>query len=104
MEQSIFLLAKDSQHPCREIIRQRDSSLRICVYCLGKDNFEPNDDELQFYGVNNGDILCFETSGYDGTDPLVIIEAIRWYADYIQNPRMEILAEIPRDEDLNTSH
>jgi hypothetical protein len=96
MDESIFLLVKDTNDPCRDIIRQRDSNLRILVYCLQTDHFEANPNELQFFAENNGETLAFETSNYDGEDPIAIIEAIRWYADYIDNPRMEILAENPK--------
>jgi hypothetical protein len=96
MDESIFLLVKDPNNPCRDIIRQRDGGLRILVYCLDKEYFEANPDELQFYADNEGEILAFETTEYDGEDPIAIIEAIRWYADYIDNPRMEILADNPR--------
>ena len=43
-------------------------------------------------------MLVFETVGYNGEDPGLIIEAIRWYASYIQNPGLEILADDPRTE------
>ncbi|WP_207425845.1 hypothetical protein [Pedobacter sp. SYSU D00535] len=99
MDQSIFLLVQDSHDPCRDVIRHRDGNLRIKVFCLNREEFEPDPGELQFYGNDNGDLLAFETSGYDGSDPLLVIEAIRWYADYIDNPRMEILAEDPRISD-----
>lgn len=95
MDQSIFLLVQDSNDECRDVIRHRDGDLRIRVYCLNKDKYEPDPSELQFYANDNGEILAFETSGYDGSDPLLVIEAIRWYADYIENPKMEILAENP---------
>ena len=101
MDQSIFLLVKDTQDPCRDVIRHRDGNLRIKVFCLDKDKFEPDPSELQFYGNNSGELLSFETSEYDGADPLLVIEAIRWYADYIDNPRMEILAEDPRISDTD---
>lgn len=96
MHDSIFLLVKDPNDSCRDVIRERDGNLRILVYCLKNENFKAQPDELQFYGENNGSFLAFETSGYDGEDPLQIIEALRWYADYIGNPRMEILVEDPR--------
>ncbi len=104
MDQSVFLLVKDSHNACRDVIWHRDGTLRIRVCCLGDDKFEPNPDELQFYGNDNGNLLAFETSGYDGSDPLLVIEAIRWYADYIENPRMEILAEDPRISDTDTGY
>lgn len=96
MDQTVFLLVKDPHNNCQDIIRHRDGSLRIRVYCLSKDKFEPGEDELQFFANDNGNLLAFETSGYDGSDPLLVIEAIRWYADYLKNPKMEILAEDPR--------
>ncbi len=96
MDDSIFLLVKDPKNPFRDIIRQRDSDLRIIVYCLKDENFEANPEELQFYANNNGTFLAFETSDYTGKDPIAVIEAIRWYADYIDNSKMEILAEDPR--------
>lgn len=96
MDESVFLLVKDPNDPCRDIIRQRDGKLRILVFCLDKESFEPDTEEIQFYGNNNGTFLAFETSDYDGRDPVAVIEAIRWYADYIKNPKMEILAEDPR--------
>lgn len=104
MDQSVFLLVKDSQNPCRDVIRHRDGDLRIKVFCLSRDEFEPDPAELQFYGNDQGELLAFETSHYNGDDPLLIIEAIRWYADYIENPRMEILAEDPRISDTDSSY
>jgi len=101
MDQSVFLLVKDSHNSCRDVIRHRDGDLRIHVYCLDNTEFEPNPEELQFYGNDNGKLLVFETSRYNGDDPLLVIEAIRWYADYIDNPRMEILAEDPRISDAD---
>jgi hypothetical protein len=102
MDQSVFLLVKDSHNSCRDVIRHRDGDLRVHVYCLNDDDFEPNPDELQFYGNDNDKLLVFETSHYNGDDPLLVIEAIRWYADYIDNPRMEILAEDPRISDADS--
>ena len=104
MDQSVFLLVQDSHNACKEVIRHRDGNLRIRVFCLGRDEYEPDPDELQFYANDNGDLLVFETSGYDGADPILVIEAIRWYADYIENPTMEILAEDPRISDTDMSY
>src|SRR5690606_35410060 len=102
MDNSVFLLVKDPNNPCRDIIRHRDGNLRILVYCLQEEDFEPKPEELQFYGDNNGTLLAFETSQYDNEDPIAVIEAIRWYADYIENPKMEILSEDPRNEEFSS--
>jgi hypothetical protein len=96
MKNDIFLLAKDPENSCREVIFHRDGSLRMGVYCLDAENFEPKDSELEFYGKINGELLAFETIGYDMEEPGLIIQAIRWYAKYMEDPDMEILAEAPR--------
>lgn len=103
MENDIFLLVKDVENICRDMIFQRDGTLRICIFCIDEDNFEPKVTELQFYGDNNGELLAFETRGYDMEEPGLIIEAIRWYTNYLGNPEMEILAEDPRPEIKQTS-
>lgn len=98
MAQDIFLLLKEPDSPCRDLIYHRDGTLRIGVYCLDGDQFIPNYEEVQFFADDNGEMLVFETVGYNGEDPGLIIEAIRWYASYIQNPELEILADDPRTE------
>jgi len=94
MENAVFLLAKDPENECRDLIFQRDGDLRIKVVCLDERNFEPNPNELQLYANNNGERLLFETVDYQPDDPALVIEAIQWYAKYIGNPKMEIEAEL----------
>jgi hypothetical protein len=98
MKNDVFLLAKDADDDCRDMIFHRDGTLRVSVYCLDEESFEPDPNELQFYGDNNGELLAFETLGYNMEEPGLIIQAIRWYANYVGNPEMEILAEDPRPE------
>ena len=95
MENPVFLLAKDPQNECRDLIFHRDSNLRVKVICLDDQEFEENQNELQLFADNNGERLLFETVEYYPEDPGIIIEAIRWYANYIGNPEMEIEAEVP---------
>lgn len=92
----VFLMAKDTENDCRNMIFHRGGSLRIRVYCLEDEAFIPNPDELQFYADNKGETLAFETHNFDIDDPALVIEAIRWYAKYIKNPSLEILPEDPR--------
>jgi hypothetical protein len=100
----VFLLAKDPANSCRDIIYHRESGLRLHVYCLNKTGFEPHPDELQFYADTNNGILAFETWRYDIDDPALIIDAIRWYARYIDQPDLEILAEDPRPSQDKASY
>ncbi|MXV52564.1 hypothetical protein GS399_16435 [Pedobacter sp. HMF7647] len=96
MKRDVFLLAKDPDNDCRNIIYHRGGTLKVYVYCLDIEHFEPNPNELQFYTQNHKETLAFETCDYDMEDPGLVIEAIRWYARYIDNPEMEIYAEDPR--------
>ncbi len=99
MALDVFLLLKDPEIPCRDIIYHRDGTLRINVFCLPQEEFNPDPGEIQFFADDNGEMLAFETVNYNGEDPGLIIEAIRWYAQYLQNPGMEILAEDPREKE-----
>lgn len=95
MENPVFLLAKDTENECRDMIFHRDGSLKIRVYCLDNNRQMQYDaDELQFFADNKGEKIFFETVGYYPEDPGLVIEAIRWYAKYIGNPEMEIESEL----------
>lgn len=93
MDNSIFLLAKDPEHDCRDLIFHRDGKLRVKVVCLDEKPWESNPDELQLYANNMGEKLLFETVDFNQEEPGQVIEAIKWYANYIGNPKMEIGAE-----------
>ncbi|MBW4890473.1 hypothetical protein KXQ82_12125 [Mucilaginibacter sp. HMF5004] len=95
MKDNVYLLIKDPKNPCRDVIRSRDTSLKINVYCLDKENFIPDPDEIQLYGDDHGSPRAFETVGITADDALDVASAIRWYADYLDYPEMEILPENP---------
>ena len=94
MENPIFLLAKDPENECRDLIFHRDGDLRIKVICMDEGDYDQKPDELQLFANNKGEKLLFETIYYHGDDPALVIEAIQWYAKYIGNPEMEIEAEL----------
>ena len=99
MKPNVFLLVTDPNNACRDVIRSRDADLRIKVYCLDKEAFEPNPDEIQYYGDYQGAPLAFETDNITSEDALDITAAIHWYADYLGCPEMEISPDDPRDKD-----
>lgn len=98
MNGNVFFLVKDPKDACRDIIRSRDTDLRIRVYCLSEIDFKPHPDEIQLYADDHGDLLAFETINIKAEDALDIASAIQWYAKYIGYPEMEILPEDPRSE------
>jgi hypothetical protein len=96
MKHNVYLLATDQNNPCTEVIHSRDADLKIRIFCLDKEIFHPDSNEIQLYGYGNNHLFAFETVGIASEDALDIVEAIQWYADYIKCPEMEILPEDPR--------
>ncbi len=96
MDYNVYLLATDPNNPCRDVIHSRDTSLKIRVYCLNDDRFEPDENEIQLYGYANNKLYAFETININADDALDVVGAIQWYSDYIDFPDMEILPEDPR--------
>ncbi|MDT3404040.1 hypothetical protein [Mucilaginibacter terrae] len=101
MEQSVFLLATDPNDACRDVIHSRDTGLKVKVYCVTNENFTPDTSEIQLYGYADKKLYAFETINISPDDALDVINAIQWYAEYIDFPDMEILPEDPRiDQDI----
>ncbi|RYU86967.1 hypothetical protein EWM62_17615 [Mucilaginibacter terrigena] len=96
MDYNVYLLATDPNNPCRDVIHSRDTGLKIRVFCLSEDKFNPSDSEIQLYGYAFGKLYAFETINITADDALDVVSAIQWYADYIEYPDMEILPEDPR--------
>lgn len=96
MSRNVFLLATDPNHPCKDVIHSRDTSLKLKVFCLEDEPFHPDGGELQLYGSAGGKLYAFETIDINSDDALDIVEGIQWYADYIKYPEMEIVPDDPR--------
>lgn len=96
MEHNVYLLATDPRNPCRDVIHSRDTGLKVNVFCIDHDRFAPNTNEIQLYGYAEGKLYAFETINVTPDDALDVIDAIQWYAEYINFPEMEILPEDPR--------
>jgi len=96
MGNNVFLLATDPKRPNRDVIHARDSGLKLRVYCLEEESFHPDSSEIQLYGSTGDNTYAFETIGIASEDALDIVEAIQWYAEYIQYPDMDIAPEDPR--------
>src|SRR5471030_578725 len=96
MEYNVYLLATDSKNECRDVIHSRDTGLKIRVFCLDKEKFSPDANEIQLFGYAGGKLYAFETIDIKAEDALDVVGAIQWYAEYIEYPEMEILPEDPR--------
>jgi hypothetical protein len=100
---NVYLLATDPNNPRRDVIHSRDTELRVRVYRLEDEVFQPNPNEIQLYGCSNNKVFAFETVGITSDDALDFVEAIQWYTDYIDSPDMEIVPDDPRlgkDKDI----
>jgi hypothetical protein len=98
MDYNVYLLATDPKNPCRDIIHSRDTRLKIRVYCLDEEQFNPDVNEIQLYGFANEKLFAFETINIVAEDALDVVGAIQWYAEYVDYPQMEILPENPRGD------
>lgn len=98
MEPNVYLLVTDPNNACRDVIRSRDTALRIKVYCLDKEPFTPDPNEVQLYGCCQDTMLAFETDRVTAEDAIDMSEAIHWYAQYLGCPEMEIMVEKPKDK------
>ncbi|GAB3923009.1 hypothetical protein [Mucilaginibacter myungsuensis] len=96
MDHNIYLLATDPRDPCRDVIHSRDTGLKVSVICVDENRFEPDPNEIQLYGSAYGKLYAFETINVTPDDALDVIDAIQWYAEYVDYPNMEILPEDPR--------
>jgi hypothetical protein len=96
MKRNVFLLATDPNNPCRDVIHARDSELRLRVFCLDEEPFQPDSNEIQLYGSADDKYYAFETIDIASDDALDIVEAIQWYAEYIHFPDMDIVPDDPR--------
>jgi hypothetical protein len=98
MDYNVYLLATDPNNPCRDVIHSRDTTLKIRVFCLDKEQFSPDNNEIQLYGYANEKLFAFETIHILADDALDVVGAIQWYAEYIDYPEMEILPDDPRPD------
>ena len=96
MDYNVYLLATDPKNACRDVIHSRDTNLKIRVYCLDDDRFVPDNGEIQLYGYAGKKLYAFETINIHAEDAIDVLSAIRWYAEYIDFPAMEVLPDDPR--------
>ena len=96
MDYNIYLLATDPSNTCSDVIHSRDTDLKIKVFCLDKEKFTADANEIQLFGYAHGKLYAFETIDIKSEDALDVVGAIQWYAEYIECPDMEILPEDPR--------
>jgi len=98
MSGNVYLLTTDPKDVCRDVIHSRDTNLKIRVHCLGEGYFDLNDGEIQLYGYAGKQLYAFETIDIKAEDALDVLNAIKWYAMYINYPEMEILPDDPRTD------
>lgn len=98
MAHNVYLLATDPNNPCRDVIHSRDTDLKVRVFCLDNEAFHHDSNEIQLFGQCVDKLYAFETVSIASDDALDIVEAIQWYANYIECPEMEILPDDPRQD------
>lgn len=95
MISTTFSLLEDQE---RDVIIHDPSGLRVNVFGLEVDNYQPTKGELHIFGDDHGEWLAFETEGWNGEYLDIISQAVVWYARYLDYPEMNITTEDPRPE------
>jgi hypothetical protein len=95
MISTTFSLLVDQE---RDIIVHGETGLRVNVFGLEVDSFQPAEGELHIFGDDHGEWLAFETEGWNGEELELISQAVLWYARYLDYPEMRIVTEDPRPE------
>jgi hypothetical protein len=91
---TFFLL--DNQE--RDVIVHGASGLRVNVFGLEVDQYQPTAGEIHIFGEAHGEWLAFETDGWTTEDLAIISGAVLWYARYLDYPEMRITEEDPSPE------
>ena len=78
-----------------DIICFWDRELRIRVIPLTDSPLYQDRKELLYYGDDFGTPIAFQTIDYDGEDTEIILQAIKWYAQYLDYPQMVVSEENP---------
>lgn len=95
MEESFFILPRKNGDCQGDIIQEYNSGLKVCVFNLQSSDFNPDPNEVQYYGEAADKDLAFETIGYHGEFKSLILMMISRYALYINEPEMK-LSELGR--------
>lgn len=86
---------RDGHYPYRDLIYDQGGSLRVQVFRRRREEFKPVPSEIHFYGDYFGEELAFETIGYKGEEEQAVEGLIRWYAQWIGFPQMQLFREPP---------
>jgi hypothetical protein len=90
-----FYCRRNIKTPFRDVIYHDSSGFKMQVFNLQSERFIPDGREVHFFGDNHGDILAFESIGYNNHNLSLVTAAIRWYADYLEYGEMTIYKHNP---------
>jgi hypothetical protein len=93
MQSTTYFLLDDEE---RDVIVHGESGLRVNVFGLEVDRYQPTEGEIHIFGEAHGEWLAFETERWTKEDLTIISGAVLWYARYLDYPEMEITEEDPR--------
>lgn len=88
-----YSLLADEEH---DVIVHHATGIRVNVFGLEVDNYNPTTGEVHIFGDDHGEWLAFETEGWNGENLDIITQAVVWYARYLDYPEMQITEDDPR--------
>ena len=98
MEDMEFYLSAEIKYNCLDIVKMWGTDFELKVYSLTDTDYIVAENCLEQYGQCDSDLYAFEVSLDDEFSYDYMSKAIRWYAQHIGKPDMEILRTDPRTD------
>lgn len=103
MKDNEFYLSAEIKYNCLDVVKMWGTDFELKVYSLIDTDYEVAENCIEMYGECKPDLYAFEVSLDDGISYDYMTDAIRWYANHINKPDMEILRTDPREDLLEGS-
>lgn len=101
MKDREFYLSAEIKYNCLDIVKMWGTDFELKVYSLEDTDYQVAGNCIEQYGSANPGFYVFEVSLDDEFSYDYMTAAIRWYADHIGKPNMEISPTDPRADLLH---
>lgn len=98
MKDNEFYLSTEIKYNCLDVVKMWGTDFELKVYSLTDTDYVVAENCIEQYGVAQPELYAFEVSLDDELSYNYMSDAIRWYADHIGKPDLEILRTDPRSD------
>ena len=91
-----FYVSAEIKYNCLDVVKMWGTDFELKVYSLADTDYTVAENCIEQYGDGHPGLYAFEVSLDDELSYDYMGDAIRWYANHIGKPGMEILRTDPR--------